>query len=122
MAVGQPSIYGPTKLWGPVTLGSMACIYGPVGINRLLITGLTITNILSSATTYGVTFMVGPSGSTGAATGAFAYNISVPPDGMPVSIIPKMMPPQMIDNSQVIHALSSMASGYVSWASGIEMQ
>ena len=120
MAAGQPSVYGPVKLWGPTTMGSMACIYGPVGANVVQVTGITVTNLLTSPS--GIGFYVGPSGSTGAATGAYGNNMPIPSTGNPIGVVPNIAPPLTITNSQVIHAMSSMASGIITFGFGIEMQ
>lgn len=122
--IGQPSIYGPTRLWGPITLGSLACVYGPgTGVGTVRIDGLTVTNILSNSTLApGVSFFLGPSGFTGAATGAYILNVSPPADGLPLTIIPNLAAPILMRGSDVIHSISSVASGYVSYGFGIEMQ
>lgn len=118
MSIGQPSIYEPTRLWGPKILGSLACIYGPT-TGGAIIQGISILNY--SSTAQGFSFFIGPSGFTGAATNAIVMP-TAPADGSAVAVIPKLVPEIKLAPTDVVQALSSLATGISTFGWGVEMK
>jgi len=119
MSIGQPSIYEPTRLVGPRILGSLACIYGPT-TGGTIIKGLSILNY--NTTVQGFSLFLGPSGFTGAATNAIVQGVPAPTDGMPVKVVPDVVPEINMAPTDVLHGLSSLHTGAVMYAWGIEMK